>query len=57
MDCAACNRIHCIYNLVWACKNCNSSKGVKGLCEFFQLKYPDDKKFYDRIPPLAEKNI
>jgi hypothetical protein len=53
--CSACERIHGIHNLVWACKGCNSSKGVKGLYEFYQNKYIGDKKFYDKIPPLAEK--
>jgi len=55
IKCAECDRIQGIHNLVWACKSCNSSKGVKGLYEYYKSKYPADKKFYDRIPPLAEK--
>jgi hypothetical protein len=26
-----------------------------GLYEFYRLRYPSEKKFYDLIPPLAEK--
>lgn len=26
-----------------------------GLYEFYKLKYPNEKKFYDRIPSLLEK--
>lgn len=55
IDCATCDRIQGIHNLVWACKNCNSSKSTQGLYEFYQFRYPSEKKFYDLIPPLAEK--
>jgi len=54
-ECASCDRIQGIHNMLWACKNCNSVKGVRGLYEFYQSKYPDNNKFYDSIPPLAEK--
>jgi len=54
-ECAECDRIQGIHNQIWACQECNSSKSDKGLYEFFRIKYPDDKKFYDMIPPLAEK--
>lgn len=53
--CEMCPHIQEVHNQIWACKNCNSSKGTLGLYEFFQKKHPGDKKFYDRIPPLLEK--
>jgi len=40
---------------VWACKRCNFAKETLGLYEFFKVRYPDKKKFYDFIPPLLEK--
>ena len=54
-ECTTCDRIQGIHNLVWACKQCNSKKGTLGLYEFYKSKYPSEKKFYDLIPPLAEK--
>jgi len=54
-DCARCERIQGIHNQVWACKQCNSSKGIKGLYEFYKSKYPNERKFYDFIPTLLEK--
>jgi 5-methylcytosine-specific restriction endonuclease McrA len=54
-ECRRCDTIQGIHNQIWACKHCNSSKGTKGLYEFFKIKYPDEKKFYDLIPPLLEK--
>ncbi len=53
--CGTCNKIQGIHNQVWACKQCNSSKGIMGLYEFFRTKYPNEKKFYDLIHPLLEK--
>jgi 5-methylcytosine-specific restriction endonuclease McrA len=47
--------IQSIHNQVWSCKKCNSSKGTKGLYDFFKSLYPNEKKFYDLIPPLLEK--
>ena len=54
-ECATCDKIQSIHNQVWACKRCNSLKGKKGLYEFFKAKYPNERKFYDLIPPLLEK--
>lgn len=54
-ECGKCDKIKGIHNQVWACRQCNSSKGTKGLYEFFKAKYPNEKKFYDLIPPLLEK--
>lgn len=54
-DCQTCDRIQGIHNQVWACKHCNFLKGTKGLYEFFRIKYPNEKKYYDLIPPLLEK--
>jgi len=54
-NCSKCDKIQNIHNQVWACKDCNSLKGTKGLCEFYKVKFNDEKKFYDFIPQLAEK--
>jgi 5-methylcytosine-specific restriction endonuclease McrA len=54
-ECKTCEKIQGIHNQVWACRQCNSSKGTKGLYEFYRAKYPNEKKFYDLIPPLLEK--
>lgn len=53
--CATCEKIQGIHNQIWSCKNCNSQKGTMGLYKFYKAKHPDDKKFYDIIPSLAEK--
>jgi 5-methylcytosine-specific restriction endonuclease McrA len=53
--CERCDKIQGIHNQVWACEKCNLDKGTKGLYEFFKSKYPNEKKFYDLIPPLLEK--
>jgi hypothetical protein len=54
-ECRTCDVIQGIHNQIWACGICNSSKGTKGLYEFYREKYPSEKKFYDLIPPLLEK--
>ncbi len=54
-ECSTCDVIQSIHNQIWSCKRCNSSKGTKGLYEFFKSLYPNDKNFYDLIPPLLEK--
>ena len=54
-ECKTCDKIQGIHNQIWACNQCNSLKGTKGLYEFFRSKYPNEKKFYDFIPPLLEK--
>lgn len=54
-ECGTCDKIQSIHNQIWACRHCNSSKGTKGLYEFFMLMHPNEKKFYDIIPPLLEK--
>jgi hypothetical protein len=54
-QCPTCDRIFGIHNQVWACRACNSSKGAKGLYEFYRAQFPEDPKFYDLIPPLLEK--
>jgi hypothetical protein len=53
--CSDCERISGIHNQVWACRSCNSAKGASGLYEFYRRRYPEDSKYYDRIPPLLEK--
>lgn len=54
-ECGTCDRIQGIHNQIWACESCNSSKGRKGLYEFFKTKYPEEKKYFNFIPPLLEK--
>ena len=53
--CPNCDFIQSIHNQVLACAPCNMAKSTKGLYQFYKAKFPDDKKFYDRIPPLLEK--
>ena len=53
--CPSCEHIFGIHNQVWACRNCNSSKGAKGLYEFYRFRFSEDPKYYDLIPPLLEK--
>lgn len=55
LDCKDCDTIQSIHNQVWACRKCNSSKSRTGLYSFYKKRYPDEKKFYDLIPPLLEK--
>jgi ribosomal protein S27AE len=54
-ECEECETIQGIHNQIWACGRCNSRKSAKGLYRFYKEKYPGEKKFYDLIPPLAEK--
>lgn len=53
--CLTCPKIHEIHNMVWACPECNRNKSALGLYNYYSVKFPDDNKFYDRIPSLAEK--
>lgn len=55
LECADCPRIREIHNMVLACPKCSMEKRDFGLYHFFAAKYPDDRMFYDRIPPRAEK--
>ncbi len=54
-ECGDCDAIQSIHNQVFACQPCNKSKGVKGLYQFYRSRHPTEKKYYDFIPPLAEK--
>jgi len=56
-ECENCERILGIHNQIYACAACNGmqGKGDKGLYTFYHLAHPDEEKFYDIIPPLAEK--
>lgn len=53
--CKTCDVIQGIHNQIWACSGCNFSKGTKGLYEFYRVKFPGERKYYDLIPPLLEK--
>jgi len=54
-QCKTCKVILQIHNQIWACRECNSTKGTMGLYEFYKSKYHKERKFYDLIPPLLEK--
>lgn len=54
-SCSTCERIQTIHNHVLACTECNRSKGLLGLYEFYHKAYPEVKWFYDIIPKLIEK--
>lgn len=53
--CGNCDKIQGVHNLIWACKQCNSEKGTKGIYQFYHEKNPDDAKYFDHIPALLEK--
>ncbi|MCL4548697.1 MAG: HNH endonuclease [Bacteroidetes bacterium] len=53
--CEKCDHLQGIHNQVWACVDCNSSKGTLGLYQYFKKKNPDNEKYYDSIPSLLEK--
>jgi hypothetical protein len=53
--CSECERILQIHNQIWACADCNRKKGTKGLYQFYKILLPDEKKFFDFLPPLLEK--
>ncbi|HUT86342.1 MAG TPA: HNH endonuclease [Elusimicrobiales bacterium] len=55
--CKTCERILGIHNQIWACSRCNGAGGKwnKGLYTFFKSRLSREKKFFDVIPPLAEK--
>ncbi|NLO92125.1 MAG: HNH endonuclease [Elusimicrobia bacterium] len=56
-ECRSCEKILGIHNQVYACRRCNGPEGKwnKGLYVFYRDSHPGEKKFYDIIPPLAEK--
>jgi ribosomal protein L37AE/L43A len=54
-QCPTCETIQGIHNQIWACGSCNSSKGAKGLYQFYKDKLPGERKYYDLVPGLAEK--
>ena len=53
--CSGCDVIQAIHNKVWACRSCNSEKGVLGLYTFYKKRLEPEVKFYDFIPALVEK--
>lgn len=52
--CSTCDKIQGIHNIIWACRSCNSKKGIKGLYEFMHELHPNCKKS-DAVPTLLEK--
>jgi hypothetical protein len=53
--CSECERILQIHNQIWACADCNHKKGTLGLYRFYKSRMPEEKKFFDFLPPLLEK--
>jgi hypothetical protein len=41
--------------MIWSCDECNYKKKKKGLYHFYQELFPEERKFYDKIPTLLEK--
>ena len=54
-SCATCDKIQWISNHIWACQSCNSKKSDSWLYHFRKKLHPEEKKFYDTLPPLLEK--
>ena len=53
--CSECGRIQEIHNQIWACADCNRKKSTMGLYQFYKTRLPEEKKFFDFLPPLLEK--
>ena len=53
--CATCDKVQGIHNMIWSCEDCNNKKHTKGLYHFYKELFPEDRKFYDKIPTLLEK--
>ena len=53
--CPTCDKIQGIHNMIWSCDECNYKKKKKGLYHFYQELFPEERKFYDKIPTLLEK--
>ena len=53
--CRTCEKLSVVHNQVWVCKSCSLARGKMGMYTFFNVRMPDTRKFYDFLPPLAEK--
>lgn len=53
--CSTCDKVQEIHNMIWSCQICNNKKHTKGLYHFYNELFPQDRKFYDKIPILLEK--
>jgi hypothetical protein len=53
--CSSCEKIQSQANQAWACADCAGRKGRRGLYTFYRNLYPDESKFYHRIPRSVEK--
>ncbi len=54
-ECGTCETIQGIHNQVWACRDCNLCKKDGGLYGFYRRRFPEERKYFDIIPPLVEK--
>jgi len=41
--------------MIWSCVDCNLKKKTKGLYHFYKELFPQERKFFDKIPTLLEK--
>jgi hypothetical protein len=53
--CSTCDKVQGIHNMIWSCVNCNLKKKTKGLYHFYKELFPQERKFFDKIPTLLEK--
>jgi hypothetical protein len=54
--CSTCEKVQGIHNMIWSCEDCNTKKKRrKGLYHFYQELFPQERKFFDKIPALVEK--
>jgi hypothetical protein len=53
--CAACERLLSKGNLVPTCARCAEKRGKRGLYAFYRNLFPEESKFYYRIPRPVEK--
>lgn len=53
--CSTCDKVQGIHNMIWSCDYCNNKKRTKGLYHFYKGLFPEESKFYDKIPVLLEK--
>ena len=51
LECRTCDVIQGIHNQIWACGICNSSKGTKGLYEFYRIDIGMPSRAFPVTPP------
>lgn len=48
--CSDCRR----FRELWTCADCTASLGTLGVYAFFQRRFPNDARYFDRVPRLVE---